>query len=636
MEVINESAPHIYHSALPLSPRTSIVRKRFKPYARPFARVVHGLQTSWEPIVPDVNDRGEVSALAWSPCSRFVAVAWYNRGTSRVEVLDGTTLEPLSTFRPLTPSSRLSFSPCGRFLAGFDTLLQFTSWDVQTGGRIGDGYIGRRGLDELWRMSSTHSMDGGVVAAACEYESGPGATTWSIFTYNLISGTHALVHEISEEKIVPPIWTCGDHFRFVTVRPGSITIWKASFTTTGILTEVESLPVTNDICHSRRLLFLPALSRLAFVLKGTVQIWDAPKSRVLLNFDWKDCPVAKSFSSDGRFFACQASNNEICIWKDFPTGYVLQQKLVPKVDRFLVPRLSPNGELIILHDNRTIQLWPTEGPTLSVSITPASSPDFILEVSPDKSLAAVTQGAKRMVMVLDLTSGDPLLMVDTGMEILGFQTTGSTLVVVDQEKVVSWTLPPRDHAPCVKRNIDDSIRTTVLDRPQGLSEYYYTSISPDLNFIIATERLSDQSARLAIYDTSTGRRLAFTQSEPAATWFSPDGEDIWSISSENSIERRRVVVEGGEFSLFKFDSLPRNTLQSAGCPWQSPHGHEVTANGWVRSRSGKLLLWLPRQWRFNGRHFWKGSGRFFGFLCPRLPEPVILEFFPNDLVRAGL
>src|ERR1700753_2178755 len=48
--VINISAPHISHPARLFAPRTSIVRRLYKQYVRPFTRVVHGLPESWEPI----------------------------------------------------------------------------------------------------------------------------------------------------------------------------------------------------------------------------------------------------------------------------------------------------------------------------------------------------------------------------------------------------------------------------------------------------------------------------------------------------------------------------------------------------------------------------------------------------------
>src|ERR1700753_165368 len=50
-EVIITSAPHIYHSALLLSPQTSITHEMYKNHASPLARVVRGIPDSWERVV---------------------------------------------------------------------------------------------------------------------------------------------------------------------------------------------------------------------------------------------------------------------------------------------------------------------------------------------------------------------------------------------------------------------------------------------------------------------------------------------------------------------------------------------------------------------------------------------------------
>ena len=45
-EVISVSSPHIYHSALPLSPKKSIIQELYRSDARPLVRIVHGLPSS--------------------------------------------------------------------------------------------------------------------------------------------------------------------------------------------------------------------------------------------------------------------------------------------------------------------------------------------------------------------------------------------------------------------------------------------------------------------------------------------------------------------------------------------------------------------------------------------------------------
>ncbi|KAF9784631.1 hypothetical protein BJ322DRAFT_1195634, partial [Thelephora terrestris] len=47
-EVIRQSAPHIYHSALPLAPASSIIRKLYGQQISSVARVVTGISTSWD------------------------------------------------------------------------------------------------------------------------------------------------------------------------------------------------------------------------------------------------------------------------------------------------------------------------------------------------------------------------------------------------------------------------------------------------------------------------------------------------------------------------------------------------------------------------------------------------------------
>ena len=116
--VITTSAPHIYHSALPLSPSTSIVYDRYKEYAHPLARVVWGAPTSWEPSVATMYSDCWAEEIAWSPCNKFIAVA--RPGSNMVELLDAATLGLLNVFQ--LPHGRtsyyslLSFSPCSRSL----------------------------------------------------------------------------------------------------------------------------------------------------------------------------------------------------------------------------------------------------------------------------------------------------------------------------------------------------------------------------------------------------------------------------------------------------------------------------------------------------------------------------------------
>ena len=268
-DVIDTSAPHIYHSALLLSPRKSIVRALHEPYARPMARVVHGLSTSWEPAVAVLYSGNNGPAVAWSPCGRFIARSVEESAV--VEILDATTLGKIKALRASSDSTRfLDFSPDGRTLTGFGRRLELTSWDLQTGGAI---CTIPPEINNIYPrcFSSAHSEDGRIVAVAYKTLSVVHVIT-AISTYDLISKRRIYSYYPEECSTVPSIWTHGDRLRFAIIRPESITIREVDFTSMDTLTEVETLPLSEGISRAEEFLFLPTLSRLAAVLENATQV----------------------------------------------------------------------------------------------------------------------------------------------------------------------------------------------------------------------------------------------------------------------------------------------------------------------------------------------------------------------------
>ena len=116
-EVISESGPHIYHSALQLAPHSSIVRRLYGDWIHsPLLRVAIGVPTSWDACVASSGFSTAVRGAAWSPCGRFVALGL----EVATEIRDSNTLEISSILKPpyarFAPQS-LIFSPDGRMLA---------------------------------------------------------------------------------------------------------------------------------------------------------------------------------------------------------------------------------------------------------------------------------------------------------------------------------------------------------------------------------------------------------------------------------------------------------------------------------------------------------------------------------------
>ena len=591
--------------------------------------------------------------MAWSPCSKFIACI--RTSSTEVEILDAKTLGRIKTFT--SPSSNiqwLGFSPDGRLLTGFSKELDLTNWDTQSG-LLASAISSESHTAKGGCFSSLHSTDGKIVAVAWGNSHYPYPPTFTaISTYDLVSKRYLYSHRTSEGRIVAPIWTHDERLRFATVKPSHITVWEVGFTSLNTLTEVETLPAPDKIDGAAEVLFLPTLSRLAFVLSSRVLIWDAHHSRLLL--DWKGKSPHPKIDSppDGQLFACAAWGKGIIIWKESPTGYILHRELASSRASTFRPHFSPNGELIIAHHLSVIELWYSEDPTLSFSSDPCGSAgpsgtSFVFGLAPDETFAAVAQLRHGTITILDLKSGKPRLTIDTGMkthslrvarrsigagtEILPLMVVGRADAAVGEERAVVWNVPAGDRVLTLGMNVNDSVQTTKLDCVER--SWYppgpHTSVSPDFNRIAIAEGSSETPYYgLNIYDVTTGKRLAATT--PCAgrlgmPWFTPDSREVWWVVDGH--ERGWTIVEDEKSSLTELSPIGPDALPSGGFPWQSSRGYKVTPDGWVLSPSGKRLLWLPHSWRWDEKDraacIWEG--RFLGLLHDTLPEAVILELY---------
>ena len=628
-EIINISAPHIFHSALPLSPRTSITHKMYKTHASPLVRVVQGMPDSWEQVVATANFHNRLYDAVWSPCNRFIAVA-----TCRsLELLDAVTLGRLFVFEvPYTAlDQQLGFSPDSRFLT-LRKDKKFISWDLQTGGQLGiiHSYVDFPVAEYLLFKPS---KDGKMVVVA--YKSYHDGVHYDTLVYDLLSGERVGSCRVPEGQMIYPIWTHDGYLRFATIDPRSIRIWQSPFSLEHLPVEVTSLPVPDGVIDAKNLLFLPSLSRLVFVLGDTIQVWDLKAPKLLLKSKLipklNTGPPQGSFSSDGHFFAYTNTAGGVCVWKDSPTGYLLHQRLpffIPHPSPG--PRLSPNGESIIIPLNNKILRLHTrdQDPSFpSVSTEDSGRRTFTLGFSADEKFVAFGQRKENTVTIIDLQSGEPRWITNVGVEIDCLGVAGSTVVLVGEEKIVSWNLPGGDSAS--NASINDSIRTTVL---RHSSKFHssgtptYTSIPPDLSRIMVARVLPIFGSSLEVYDVSTGLRLARTTTRNGMRpRFTQDGREAWATYDPfREGWEQCEIIEDSESGTIELECQSTRGPQS-GVFRESSRGSVVTGGGWVLSPSQKRLLWLPHRWR-SGEENRAWGGRFLGLLHGELSEVVVLEF----------
>jgi WD40 repeat protein len=630
-EVICTSAPHIYNSALSLSPQTSIVRELYKSHARPLTRIVHGLPTSWDPSIMVERVASVVQRAVWSPNSKSIAVAWHSGEQTTIEILDAVTLQRLTVLKPGLGQTRwLIFSPDSRLLTWFGgSPMKCISWDLRTGVQLS-----ATPPEPAWipwsieqRFSITYSECGtmlGILFLNVEPS--------TIYIYNVLSGTPARTHSHRTGRALGEVWTHGECVRYTTFASGSIIIWEFGFNSRHEPTQAEVLSTPDNFDPSGEFLIHPTLSRLAFVDQSfdqrAVLVWDSREFRFLLNSEDLENPVGgMSFSLDGHFFACATIGGAIYLWKESPIGYVLHKKL--NHGNITSPiRISPDGGSIISWGISGVQVWRTMDPVTSLSGSSTQIPPrtgtFMVEFSSDEVYAAITQLWSNVVTVLDLESGDTRLVIDTGVKVHGLGVGRSTIVVVGQGKIVTWDLPTGTRALNARANIDDGARIRTFAQPLLSLHLYYPplSISTDLHRMVIVGEPG--GSNLHLYNVSTGQSLASASMERwGMARFALGGHEVWCWIGDDKAEGWSIV-EDSEFDVTRLERIGVTADPPGGLPWASSRGYEVTDDGWVLSPSAKRLLWLPPYLRLD-RTYRVWSGRFLAFLDPELSEPVLLE-----------
>ena len=650
-EIISESSPHIYHSALVITPKSSIVRKLYEAHARPFTRVVCGLPTSWDSATLATGCSFRVKLVVWSPCNKYLAISPPEPVT--VAVLDATALRQAQNleFSPRIPSRPLAFifSPDSRVLtcscAGLcsDEELCVTSWDVRTG-RIVSAIEHRRPKAFLkGKPFITYSTDGGTVGILYRYRSSA-----VISIYNVVSGIY--LYDVPHDVHSDPgglrfydMWTHGRSLRFATAESTTITIREVGFHSSSTPRKVATLHVPENVHHTDVFgpispdvttcaQFLPTSRRLAltrFVGPALqILVWDPRDTEPRLNATDSRFRPPLSLSSGGHFLACSSVEPEIYLWKESSIGYVLAAKL-PSSTQHPSSLLSANGESIVVYDDSTIRLWYTNAftaPTTTTSSFSSSrastqaqqSDNFVLDFHPFSLLAAFSRRKGGTATILDLKSGLPQLVISTGVGVVGIKVVENTVVAIGDGKVVTWKLSEANCLPGATIGLRDGPQMTLLN-----DERQTSAVTASISFgDLLMQCILEKKQPLYAYSASTGRCVGYALVEGITPWFAQGKLDIWCTVGDKA-EMWMVTPEGLSESV-QAQAVDGVSLE---LPWVSSCGYQATKYGWILSPDGKRLLMLPPYLRSDAvAQLWRGQ--YLALLHGSLPEPAILEFGP--------
>ena len=570
-EPINVSAVHIYHSALELSPLSSIVRRLYyHQRPTPFPRVVAGIQDAWDECI-SLNAKPHYSTYTWSPCGRFIAA----RAQETVDIRDPLSSELLSTLiRPnASLTGQLAYSPDGHSLASHSS-TSLIIWDIQTGGVAREIECG-----VFENVSLTWSLDQATICAILSYPGINGILQFQdynteiyiVHVYDVASGTTS--PSTLQSRFKPHLWAHSTSFRAITVEQGEQAITIDISEVGSVRTKVESFYVKPwDQCDKIGS-FSPTTRRISISnsIRNQLRVLDVRKPECLLevseggkHFDSN----SHCFSSDGSLFAASSfsgvhtwkyTSGRYTLWREFPVWNASAFDYSP-------PQFSPASSSILGHCGGSLQVWRLDSPPI---VAHPNSREPLAVISHCGTYITTCYPNNSTVTITNLLSPTPSQSIDTDMHVYGLALTGNVLLVEDGLKLVAWRL--------TKNGIVDGVSA---GKRAGRGDSIWTVSARCVWFLVEDQIVvikDDEENVIHVYHTGTGEVL-----EPAQASLHPRGYQYHPAEIQ-LCQHYLHYRDLGTLDIPSGDEWPVTLV--------------ALEEGWVKDLEGKHRMWVPVEWR---------------------------------------
>ena len=581
-EVINVSATHIYHSALELSPLSSVVRKvYYSQRPNPSPKVVIGAPDWWDPSTVSVSTKHSYYlSSTWSPCGHFVATV----SKEAVEIRDALALRLLFTLRSTSTSvglrRGLAYSPDGRSLAGCsDTGIII--WDTQTGGVVGKFgcEVPGNGLELVW------SLVGDTIGTISPLASG----TLTVCVYEITSGAMQSSSEVQSAG-GGHLWAHDKTFRVMTTakdhKDSTISIYEVGCA----LAKIEQFPFRS---HPAFGVFSPTTYRISVTVARDrnrdpeLLILNVRNSDVLLRETGSYWHI--NFSPDGSLVAAFAGD-QLAIWTYTSGRYTrwreFQQTPTPlQFSPTASSILSRGGTLLhALHFDFSPAVPATESAT-----TTRSRP--LDTFSPYGTHIVTTHRGDSAITITNLHSQNvsPSQFIDTGLEISEMVLTGNVLLVKGSDTIVAWLLTEDG----VLDGIFDGRRADRTDSLWDVSPRAHANVWARL---LQRDGSGGDSENVLEFSVEGETAAIRNNGHVVRVYHTGTGETLEPDKAPLGARYRFRNPRRDDCDLYRRDS--RKQREPLECDW--PVSQNTLQGGWVKDPEGRHRLWLRPRWRSAG------------------------------------
>jgi WD40 repeat protein len=505
---MQQSAPHVYLSAIALSPRQSLVRKHFSPQFHRLAKLLGALDV-WPSTELSIHIGSNVSSVAFSPDGRRI-VSGSLDGTVRIWDADTGQLfgEPLIGHTSLVLS--IAFSPDGRITSGSsDQTIRI--WDSDTGQPFGEPLTGHKSSI----LSVAFSPDGQRIASGSNDQT---VRIWDVDTGQQVGEVLA-----NHTDYVRSVAFSRDGRYIVSGSDDkTVCIWDAD---TGQLIGEPLIGHTSSVLS---VAFSPDGRITSGSSDRTVCIWDVQAGQMVGEplTGHTDYIRSVTFSPDGRYIASGSDDRTLRIW-DVKTSQPVGEPFVGHTDFVRSVAFSPDGRRIVSgSDDQTVRIWD------AIAAQPIVEP-FIGHTECVRSVAFSSNGRQivsgsddKTVRIWDVDTGQPVGEALTGhtdcVRSVAFSPKGQYIASGSDNKTVRiWDVHAGQPAGEPLIGHTDYVRSVAFS-PDGQR---LVSGSDD-----RTVRIWDLHARQPVVKPLTGH-AKYVQS----VTFSPDGRYIASGSNDQTV-----------------------------------------------------------------------------------------------------
>ncbi|CCA75010.1 related to WD40-repeat protein (notchless protein) [Serendipita indica DSM 11827] len=553
-EVITQSASHIYVSALPLSPPSSLIRQRYQTQYPNTLVVTAGGYERWSPLLMTYRGHGAAAeAVAFSPDGIHVVSGSYDRTVRLWDAETGTQIgQPFMGHSDRVYS--VAFSPDGRLVVSGSGDKTVRLWDTKTGQQTCQPF-GHSG----WVYSVAFSPDGHRIVS--------GSTDQTIRLWDPKTGTQIGQPLEGHTHIVRSVAFSPNGRRIVSGSDDeTVRLWDADKGTQIGQPLVGHTSTVNSVAFSpdgRRIVSGSA--------DRTIRFWDAETGGQIGHAFMGHAGWVRTvaFSPDARRIVSGSEDGTIRLW-DVESGVQIGQLLEEHQGAVYSVAFSLNGCRVISSSyDQKIRMWDTE---------PDWQADRPLEGHTSKVNSVAFSPDGRRVVSGSLDETVALWDVETG------KGMGQPLNANKQVVTVAFSPDCRhvvygSHDPTVRLWDPETSRHKLFEG----HTYMVRAVASSPNGRYIASGSLDRTVRL--WDAETGAQIGDPLEghvhDITTIAFSPDSRRIVSGSIDNTVRLWDVNTGTQIRRLFKGYA---NAIYAVAF---SPDGHRVASG--LHDRTVRLL-----------------------------------------------